>query len=69
MAFWIRSIGFRGIRERRDGDVRVRTEVALIEVSLVGMPAYEGALVGGVRSQSLVIPRAVAERRLRLLEL
>jgi len=62
------SIGFRGIRERTEGGVRVRTEVALIEVSLVGLPAYEGALVGRVRSQ-LVIPKAVAERRLRLLEL
>lgn len=62
------SIGFRGIRERTEGDIRVRTEVALIEVSLVGLPAYEGALVGGVRSQH-TISRELAERRLRLLEL
>ncbi|HRD10511.1 MAG TPA: HK97 family phage prohead protease [Mycobacterium sp.] len=62
------SIGFRGVRDRRDGDVVVRTEAALMEVSLVGMPAYPGALVAGVRSQSLVIPRSVAEARLSLLE-
>jgi HK97 family phage prohead protease len=63
------SVGFRGIRERWDGDVRVRTEVALIEVSLVGLPAYEGALVGGVRSpQPLVIPRAVAQARRSLMD-
>ncbi|MEZ0341530.1 HK97 family phage prohead protease [Mycobacterium sp. pV006] len=62
------SIGFRGIRERLDGDVVVRTEVALMEVSLVGLPAYAGAAVAGVRSQSLVIPRSVAEARLSLLD-
>ncbi|GLE53736.1 prophage protease [Mycobacterium montefiorense] len=62
------SVGFRGIRDRFDGDVVVRTEVALMEVSLVALPAYEGATVAGVRSQ-LIIPRGVAERRLRLLEL
>ena len=31
-------------------------------------PAYPGAAIAGVRSQ-LVIPRAVAERRLKLLDL
>lgn len=64
------SVGFRGIRERWDGDVLVRTEAALMEVSLVGLPAYAGAAIAGVRSDSqLVIPRAVAERRLQLLDL
>lgn len=61
------SIGFRPIQERRDNGVHVITEAALFEVSLVNFPAYPGALVGGVRSQ-LVIPHAVAERRLRALE-
>lgn len=50
------SIGFRGIRERLDGDVVVRTEIALLEVSLVGMPAYAGATIGGVRSSVNVSP-------------
>lgn len=63
------SIGFRGIRERIDGDVVVRIEAALMEVSLVGLPAYAGAAVAGVRSpQSLVIPRAVAEARRSLMD-
>jgi HK97 family phage prohead protease len=62
------SIGFRPMQHRMDGDVVVRTEAALMEVSLVGLPAYPGAEIAGVRSQ-LVIPLAVAERRLRLLDL
>ena len=62
------SIGFRGIREHAEGDVTVRTEAALMEVSLVGLPAYPGALVAGVRSQSLHIPRAVAQARLTLMD-
>ncbi|WP_169812633.1 phage major capsid protein [Nocardia acidivorans] len=44
------SIGFRPIRQRHESGVTVRTEAALIEVSLVGMPAYEGAQIHGVRS-------------------
>lgn len=62
------SVGFRGVRDRRDGDVVVRTEAALMEVSLVGLPAYAGAAIAGVRSQSLVIPRSVAQARLALLD-
>jgi HK97 family phage prohead protease len=61
------SIGFRGIREHRQGDVTVRTEAALMEVSLVGIGAYSGATVAGVRSQ-FVIPRGLAEARLSLLD-
>lgn len=49
-------IGFRSIRERRDGDVVVRTEAALLDVRVVGAPRR-------------VISRAVAERRLALLDL
>ena len=62
------SVGFRGIRERMDGDVVVRTEVALMEVSLVGVAAYPGAAVAGVRSQPF-LPLSVAAARLRLLDL
>ena len=61
------SIGFRGIREHAEGDVTVRDEAALMEVSLVGLPAYAGAAIAGVRSQSLHIPRAVAQARLTLM--
>lgn len=61
------SVGFRGIRQKFDGDVVVRTEAALLEVSLVGVPAYPGAAIAGVRSQ-LVIPRAVAAAKLTLMD-
>lgn len=44
------SVGFRGLRAEQDGDTTVRTEAALLEVSLVTSPAYSGALVGGVRT-------------------
>jgi HK97 family phage prohead protease len=64
------SIGFTAIRERWEGDLRIHHEAGLREVSAVTWPAYPGAAIAGVRSQSqLVIPRSVAERRLRLLEL
>jgi HK97 family phage prohead protease len=65
------SVGFRPIRDRRQDGIVVRAEAALNEVSLVGLPAYDGAAVAGIReSHSLHrIPRSVAERRLRLLEL
>lgn len=63
------SVGFSLMRERVDGDVRTVTEAILREVSLVNFPAYEGAVVGGVRSaaHSLVIPRSVAQARIDLL--
>lgn len=44
------SVGFRPINQKRDGSVTVRTEAALREVSLVTFPAYEGALVTGMRA-------------------
>lgn len=67
------SIGFEPVRERRTrdrvkGDLVVRIEAKLFEVSAVNFPAYETAQIAGVRSQT-IIPRAVAERRLRLLDL
>jgi Escherichia/Staphylococcus phage prohead protease len=59
------SIGFRPIKSDYDADgVTVRTEVALREVSLVTFPAYEGAAIAGVRSDSRQLPRAAALRRL-----
>ncbi|GFG78567.1 hypothetical protein MPRG_18430 [Mycobacterium paragordonae] len=56
------------MRDHRDNGVTVRDEAALLEVSLVGVAAYSGAEVAGVRSQSLVIPRSIAEARLSLLD-
>jgi HK97 family phage prohead protease len=64
------SIGFEIVRDDFDPDTNTLTlrELKLHEISLVNFPAYSDALVSGVRSQ-LVIPFAVAERRLRLIEL
>lgn len=61
------SIGFIGVRERREKGVRVRTEVSLREVSLVGFPAFEGAVVAGVRSAHPFLSTDLARRRLELL--
>ncbi|MGW5141688.1 HK97 family phage prohead protease [Nocardia beijingensis] len=52
------SIGFKPIRSRQVDGVVVRAEAALIEVSLVAEPAYEGAQVAGIRSKQQV-PRIV----------
>lgn len=62
------SVGFRPMRShrQRDGTV-VRTEAALNEVSLVHAPAYEGAVVSGVRSATRTLSVDVARRRLDLI--
>jgi len=60
------SVGFRPIRERSDAGIVKRTEAALREVSLVGMPAYAGALVGGIRS---AVPHLSPEDAARRLEI
>ena len=44
------SVGFRPINQEKSGGVTVRTEAALREVSLVTFPAYDGAMVSGVRA-------------------
>jgi HK97 family phage prohead protease len=64
------SIGFTAVRERWDNDVRVHLEAGLREVSAVNWPAYAGAAIAGVRSESesLHISRAVAQARLSLLD-
>lgn len=61
------SIGFKPITDQRDGNVVVRTEAALMEVSLVGIPAYPGAVVAGVRSQPQNLSVDIARRRIDLL--
>jgi HK97 family phage prohead protease len=62
------SVGFKPIKEYDDHGVIVRTEAALMEVSLVGIGAYESAQVAGIRSAPPpgVIPRSIAEARLKL---
>jgi HK97 family phage prohead protease len=47
------SIGFTPVRHRRDGDVTVRTEVGLREISAVTFPAYDGARIAAVRSADI----------------
>lgn len=50
------SVGFQALRDRvRDG-VREIVEARLLEVSLVPMPAYDGALVVDVRSAAAPLP-------------
>ncbi len=44
------SVGFAKVKERQEGRVTVRTEVALREASLVTFPAYEDARVAGIRA-------------------
>ena len=62
------SVGFRPVRDRQENGVTVRTEVALMEVSLTALPAYDGAEIAGVRTKQLIIPRAVAQARLSILD-
>lgn len=63
------SIGFRPIRDRWTADRSAveRLEVRLDEVSAVSFPAYDEALIAGVRSGLPTISREAAERRLALL--
>lgn len=67
------SVGFRPITAEKSGGVTIRTEAALREVSLVTFPAYDGAVVSGVRAlegpelalaQQLLTALAVAEAQL-----
>lgn len=44
------SVGFRSIQHETRDDTVYRTEVKLLEVSLVDSPAYAGAAIEGVRS-------------------
>jgi HK97 family phage prohead protease len=59
------SVGFQAVRDAWTGNDRVtRLEAKLLEVSLCALPAYEDALVAGVRSQhpSLPTPQALRMR-------
>lgn len=63
------SIGFRPQRDRWSADRSMveRLEVRLDEISAVAFPAYESALIAGVRGDLHVIPSESAHRRLELL--
>lgn len=61
------SVGFRPIKSRQDGNVTVRVEAALFEVSLVGFPAYAGANVAGIRSARSTVSVDMATRSINLL--
>ena len=67
------SVGFAPVRAIKRAGTTVRTEVILREVSLVTFPAYEGAVVAGIRSlapdqaalaQQLLKALAVADAQL-----
>lgn len=55
------SVGFRPIKHENRNRVTWRTEVGLRETSLVTFPAYDGALVGGVRSLLGLTDEDIAE--------
>jgi HK97 family phage prohead protease len=63
------SIGFEPVRDQWSKDRRSveRLEAKLMEVSLVAFPAYQGALVGGVRADAPFLSQEAARARLRLL--
>lgn len=65
------SIGFSPIRDQWSPDRQsvVRVEARLHEVSAVSFPAYEGALIAGVRSLPETISVELARKRLQLLNL
>jgi HK97 family phage prohead protease len=64
------SVGFRMVRDQwsRDRTERTVLEVALHEVSAVSFPAYDGAVIAGVRTSIPRIPVDAAKARLELLE-
>ena len=63
------SVGFRPIKHETRNRVLVRTEVGMREASLVTFPAYESALVGGVRMDDTVELDAITEHVIRAIEL
>jgi HK97 family phage prohead protease len=65
------SVGFGPIRDAWNAtrDAVDRLEVKLYEVSVVSIPAFEGALIAGVRSADIPrsVPTALLRRRLALI--
>ena len=54
------SIGFRAIQAERSQGVRVLSEIALVEISLVTLPSATGARINQVRHQTGRAPSAAA---------
>ena len=46
------SVGFYPVKDRKEGQTIVREEVTLLEVSVVPFPAFSGAKITEVRSES-----------------
>ena len=59
------SVGFAPIKHTRDGDVTVRTEVAMREASLVTFPAYDTARVLALRAALADLPADERDALLR----
>lgn len=62
------SVGFAPIKHVRDGDVTVRTEVALREASLVTFPAYDTARITALRAMVADLPEDQREEFLRAIQ-
>lgn len=61
------SVGFAPVNHVSENGVKVRTEVKLREASLVTFPAYEDALITGVRSTLDALANMTAEERAELI--
>ena len=61
------SVGFAPVNHVTEGGVKVRTEVKLREASLVTFPAYEDAMITGVRSTLDALANMTAEERAELI--
>ena len=59
------SVGFAPVKHARDGDVTVRTEVALREASLVTFPAYDSARILSMRAMLAGLPDDLRAELLR----
>ena len=62
------SVGFAPIKHTRDGEVTVRTEVALREASLVTFPAYDTARVLALRAALADLPADERDELLRSIQ-
>lgn len=61
------SVGFAPVKHVMERRVKVRTEVMLRETSLVTFPAYEGALISGVRSTLDALANMTPDERAELI--